>query len=257
MYMKFFCINSRPFKILACVMVALVVMSMAVYKSTSASVYMGYAERKLPIYGVETDKKEIAITFDAAYGSDETVKIINILKEKNVTATFFLVGFWVDKYPDLVKTLDSSGIEIGTHSNTHPYMSKLSASQMQAELQTSVDKIKNITGKDVTLFRPPYGDYNDTLVTVAENMNIKPIQWSVDSLDWKGLDTSQMMARITPNVENGSIILFHNNSDHIVEALPVIIDTLTEQGYTLVHVSDLIYHENYTIRNDGIQVKNK
>ena len=153
--MKFFCINSRPFKILACVMVALVVMSMAVYKSTSASVYMGYAERKLPIYGVETDKKEIAITFDAAYGSDETVKIINILKEKNVTATFFLVGFWVDKYPDLVKTLDSSGIEIGTHSNTHPYMSKLSASQMQAELQTSVDKIKNITGKDVTLFRPP------------------------------------------------------------------------------------------------------
>ena len=255
--MKFFCINSRPFKILACVMVALVVMSMAVYKSTSASVYMGYAERKLPIYGVETDKKEIAITFDAAYGSDETVKIINILKEKNVTATFFLVGFWVDKYPDLVKTLDSSGIEIGTHSNTHPYMSKLSASQMQAELQTSVDKIKKITGKDVTLFRPPYGDYNDTLVTVAENMNIKPIQWSVDSLDWKGLNTSQMMARITPNVENGSIILFHNNSDHIVEALPVIIDTLTEQGYTLVHVSDLIYHENYTIRNDGIQVKNK
>lgn len=255
--MKFFCINSRPFKILACVMVALVVMSMAVYKSTSASVYMGYAERKLPIYGVETDKKEVAITFDAAYGSDETVKIINILKEKNVTATFFLVGFWVDKYPDLVKTLDSSGIEIGTHSNTHPYMSKLSASQMQAELQTSVDKIKNITGKDVTLFRPPYGDYNDTLVTVAENMNIKPIQWSVDSLDWKGLNTSQMMARITPNVENGSIILFHNNSDHIVEALPVIIDTLTEQGYTLVHVSDLIYHENYTIRNDGIQVKNK
>ena len=255
--MKFFCINSRPFKILACVMVALVVMSMAVYKSTSASVYMGYAERKLPIYGVETDKKEIAITFDAAYGSDETVKIINILKEKNVTATFFLVGFWVDKYPDLVKTLDSSGIEIGTHSNTHPYMSKLSASQMQAELQTSVDKIKNITGKEVTLFRPPYGDYNDTLVTVAENMNIKPIQWSVDSLDWKGLNTSQMMARITPNVENGSIILFHNNSDHIVEALPVIIDTLTEQGYSLVHVSDLIYHDNYTIRNDGIQTKNK
>ena len=255
--MKFFCINSRPLKILACVMALMFVMSMAVYKSTSASVYMGYAERKLPIYGVETDKKEIAITFDAAYGSDETVKIINILKEKNVTATFFLVGFWVDKYPDLVKTLDASGIEIGTHSNTHPYMSKLSASQMQTELTTSVEKIKNLTGKEVTLFRPPYGDYNDTLITLAENMKITPIQWSVDSLDWKGLNTSQMMARITPNVDNGSIILFHNNSDHIVEALPVIIDTLTEQGYKLVHVSDLIYKENYTIRNDGIQQKNK
>ena len=211
----------------------------------------------MPIYGVETDKKEIAITFDAAYGSEETLKIINILKEKNVTATFFLVGFWVEKYPDLVKTLDESGIEIGSHSSTHPYMTKLSATQMQSEIQKSVDLIKNITGKDVTLFRPPYGDYNDTLVTVCENMNIRPIQWSVDSLDWKGLTTSQMLARITPSVENGSIILFHNNSDHIVEALPVIIDTLTEQGYKLVHVSDLIYADNYTINNNGIQIKNK
>ena len=212
--------------------------------------------KQLPIYAVATDEKKIAITFDAAYGSEETTKIINILKEKNVKATFFLVGFWVEKYPELVKTLDDSGIEIGSHSNTHPYMSKLTASQIESELKTSMDLIKNITGKDVTLFRPPYGDYNDTLVSVAENLGLKTIQWSVDSLDWKGLTTSQMMARITPSVENGSIILFHNNSDHIVEALPVIVDTLIEQGYSLVHVSDLIYKDNYTINNNGIQIKN-
>ena len=184
------------------------------------------------------------------------MKIIDILKQKNVTATFFLVGFWVEKYPDLVKTLFESGIEIGTHSNTHPYMSKLSAPQIETELKTSMQLIKNITGKEVELFRPPYGDYNDTLITVANDLNLKTIQWSVDSLDWKGLTTSQMMARITPSVENGSIILFHNNSDHIVEALPVIIDTLTEQGYSLVHVSDLIYKDDYTINNNGIQIKN-
>ncbi len=255
--MKFFCFSAKPFKIIACLVIAIMLVSTAVYKSSTASVYNGYMQRKLPIYGVETDKKEIAITFDAAYGSDETLKIINTLKEKNVTATFFLVGFWVEKYPDLVKTLDESGIEIGTHSNTHPYMTKLSASQMQAELTKSVDLIKNITGKDVTLFRPPYGDYNDTVVTVAEELKLKTIQWSVDSLDWKGLTTSQMLARITPSVENGSIILFHNNSDHIVEALPVIIDTLTNQGYKLVHVSDLLYTSDYTINNNGIQVKNK
>lgn len=254
--MKFVCINTKPFKILVCVAICFIVASCMVYKTASASVYAGYSNRLLPIYGVETDEKKVAITFDAAYGSDETVKIINILKEKNVTATFFLVGFWVDKYPELVKTLDSSGIEIGTHSNTHPYMSKLSAMQMNQELTTSIEKITALTGKPVTLFRPPYGDYNDTLIKVSADLNIFPIQWSVDSLDWKGLNTSQMMARITPNVENGSIILFHNNSDHIVEALPVIIDTLTEQGYTLVHVSDLIYHENYTINNNGIQIKN-
>ena len=254
--MRFLCLNSKPFKIIFSLAIVAIIASTAVYKSSSASVYNGYAERKLPIYGVQTDKKEIAITFDAAYGSEETLKIIDILKEKNVTATFFLVGFWVEKYPDLVKTLDDSGIEIGTHSNTHPYMSKLSSVQMQAELSTSVELIKNITGKEVTLFRPPYGDYNDSLISVADSLNLKTIQWSVDSLDWKGLTTSQMMARITPSVENGSIILFHNNSDHIVEALPVIIDTLVEQGYKLVHVSDLIYKDDYTINNNGIQIKN-
>ncbi len=255
--MRFLCLSAKPFKIILTLAIVAVIASTAVYKSSSASVYNGYADRKLPIYGVQTDKKEIAITFDAAYGSEETLKIIDILKQKNVTATFFLVGFWVEKYPDLVKTLFDSGIEIGTHSNTHPYMSKLSASQMQAELATSVDLIKNITGKDVELFRPPYGDYNDTLISVADELKLKTIQWSVDSLDWKGLTTSQMMARITPSVENGSIILFHNNSDHIVEALPVIIDTLTEQGYSLVHVSDLIYKDNFTINNNGIQIKNQ
>lgn len=255
--MKFLCFNSKPFKIIFSLALVALIASTAVYKSSSASVYNGYADRKLPVYGVQTDKKEIAITFDAAYGSEETLKIIEILKEKNVTATFFLVGFWVEKYPDLVKTLDESGIEIGTHSNTHPYMSKLSSGQMQTELSTSMELIKNITGKEVTLFRPPYGDYNDTLISVAESLNLQTIQWSVDSLDWKGLTTSQMMARITPSVENGSIILFHNNSDHIVEALPVIIDTLVEQGYSLVHVTDLVYKDNYTINNNGIQIKNQ
>ena len=254
--MRFLCLNAKPFKIIFSLAIVAIIASTAVYKSSSASVYNGYAERKLPIYGVQTEKKNIAITFDAAYGSEETLKIIDILKQKNVTATFFLVGFWVEKYPELVKTLDESGIEIGTHSNTHPYMSKLSSAQMQAELSTSMELIKNITGKEVSLFRPPYGDYNDTLISVADELNLETIQWSVDSLDWKGLTTSQMMARITPNVENGSIILFHNNSDHIVEALPVIIDTLLEQGYSLVHVSDLIYKDNFTINNNGIQIKN-
>lgn len=254
--MKFFCFNSRPLKIILSLFVGIMVISTAVYKTASASVYGGYIDRKLPIYGVQTDKKQIAITFDAAYGSEETLKIINILKEKKCTATFFLVGFWVEKYPELVKTLDESGIEIGTHSNTHPYMSKLSSSQMEIELATSTNLIKTITGKEVKLFRPPYGDYNDTLISTCEKLNLQAIQWNIDSLDWKGLTTSQMLARITPNICGGSIILFHNNSDHIVEALPTIIDTLTEQGYSLVHVSDLIYSDNYTINSNGIQVKN-
>lgn len=254
--MKFFVFSLKPLKVLAVVVLAGLLAGMAVYSTSSQSVYFGYAERRVPIYAVQTDTKKIAITFDAAYGSDETIKIINILKEKKVSATFFLVGFWVEKYPDLVKMLDESGIEIGTHSNTHPYMSKLSEEQIRVELETSKNLITNITGKPVTLFRPPYGDYNDTVINVSDSLGLKTIQWSVDSLDWKGLNTSQMLSRITPDIEGGGIILFHNNSDHIVEALPVIIDTLLEQGYELVRVSDLVYDSNYTINNNGIQIKN-
>lgn len=254
--MKFLVFSLKPIKILAVIILTGILVGMGVYSTSAQSVYFGYAARRVPIYAVQTDSKKIAITFDAAYGSEETLQIINILKEKNVKATFFLVGFWVEKYPELVKQLDESGIEIGTHSNTHPYMSKLTADQVRVELETSKNLITNITGKPVTLFRPPYGDYNDTLINVADELNLKTIQWSVDSLDWKGLNTSQMLSRITPDIQGGGIILFHNNSDHIVEALPVIIDTLTEQGYELVCVSDLVYDSNYTINNNGIQIKN-
>ena len=254
--MKIFCFNTKPYKIIAITVLALIVAITFVFTSKSQSVYFGYATRRVPIYAVKTNEKKIAISFDAAYGNSETLEIIRILKEKNVKATFFLVGFWTEKYPDLVKTIDESGFEIGTHSNTHPYMSKLTADQIKAELQTSMDLITNITGKPVTLFRPPYGDYNDTLINVADSIGLKMIQWSVDSLDWKGLNTSQMLARITPDIDNGGIVLFHNNSEHIVEALPIIIDTLLGQGYTLVNLSDLIYHDNYTIDNNGYQIKN-
>lgn len=254
--MKILCFNVKPFKFIAVLVVCAIVTAILVLSTSAQTVYFGYATRRVPIYAVETETKKICITFDAAYGSEETQKIIDICKEKNVKATFFLVGFWVEKYPEMVKLIDEAGFEIGSHSNTHPYMSKLSEDQIRMELQTSMDLIKNITGKDVTLFRPPYGDYNDTLINVCDSMNLKTIQWSVDSLDWKGLDTSQMLARITPDIDNGGIILFHNNSDHIVEALPVIIDTLKERGFELVTVSDLVYHDNYTINNNGIQIKN-
>ena len=254
--MKFLVFSLKPIKIIAVLLFAAILTGAAVYSTSAQSVYFGYSNRKVPIYAVQTDSKKIAITFDAAYGSEETMKIINILKEKDVDATFFLVGFWVEKYPELVKLLDESGIEIGSHSNTHPYMSKLTAEQIKVELQTSRNLITNITGKPVTIFRPPYGDYNDTLINVCDEIGLKTIQWSVDSLDWKGLNTSQMLARINPDIQGGGIILFHNNSDHIVEALPVIIDTLKEQGYELVRISDLIYDSNYTINNNGIQIKN-
>jgi len=222
----------------------------------SQSVYFGYSPRKVPIYSVKTDTKKVALTFDAAWGADKTSKIVEILTQNNVGGTFFLVGFWSEKYADKIKEIDSAGLDIGTHSNTHPKMSTLSASQIQSELQTSMNLITKVTGKQVRFFRPPFGDYNDTLLNVAETLNLQTIQWSVDSLDWKGLSSSQILERVKTGVHDGAIILFHNNSDNIVEALPLVIAYLKQNGYEMVKLSDLVYESDYTIDNNGIQKLN-
>ena len=219
----------------------------------SAQVFFGYSTKKVPVYAVETENKQVAISFDAAWGADKTQGIMDILKEYNANATFFLVGFWTDKYPELVKKIDEQGFEIGTHSKTHPDMTKLSRDAMKQELVSSIELIENIISKKVELFRPPYGAYNNTLLDVSEECGVIPIQWDVDSLDWKGISAQQITERIISNVKNGSIILCHNNSDYILDALPMVLDRLHKKGYKVTSVGELVYKDNYEIDRTGLQ----
>ena len=168
-----------------------------------------------------------------------------------------MVGFWVDKYGDMVKYIDDNGFEIGTHSNTHPDMVKLSKDTMKSELETSISKIETVTGKKVSLFRAPFGSYNNDLLDTAEYLGLKTIQWDVDSLDWKGLSASEITNRVVSKVKKGSIILMHNNSDNILDALRLTLSRLKVQGYKITSVSDLVYNEGYTIDRNGIQHKLK
>lgn len=230
-----------------------VILAVVVALGNVGSVYFGYAYRLVPIYSVETSEKKVALTFDAAWGSDKTEKIVQTLSESGVKGTFFLVGFWIEQNADKVKFIDDAGFDIGTHSNTHPKMSTLSKQQAKQELQVSMDMITKITNKPVSFFRPPFGDYNDSLLEVAGELNLKTIQWDVDTLDWKGLSASQIFERVKSNVKSGSIILCHNNSDHILEALPLIIDYLKTEGYQMVKISELVYNNNYYIDNNGLQ----
>ena len=255
--MKIMSVNIRPFKvIIALVFVAVLVAGTMALTKTQA-VYFGYnSSRQVPVYSVETSEKKIALTFDAAWGADKTSKIISICKENNIDVTFFLVGFWVDANPDKVKEIYEAGFEIGTHSETHPQMSKLTENQIESELTSSSNKISAITGQKVRFFRPPYGDYNNLLLETAKRLGLITIQWSVDTLDWKGLSASQILTRVYSSVQNGSIILCHNNSDHITDALPELISSLKEKGYSFVKMGDLVYTENYTIDNNGVQHKN-
>lgn len=211
-------------------------------------------DRKLPVYCVETDKKQIAISFDAAWGNDDTVTLINILSEYNVPATFFVVGAWVDKYPESVQQLSAAGHRVENHSNTHPYMTKLSVEQIKNEIECCNQKIAKITGRTPTLIRVPYGDYDNRVVETVEEMNMYCIQWDVDSLDWKDSATADSICkRVTSKVKNGSIVLFHNDADHTPEALPTILKCLKDEGYEFVLIEDLIYKDNYEIKHNGTQ----
>jgi len=251
--MKIKCFSIRPVKVFVMLFLVCTMLTFMVGATRAESVFFGYTDRKVPIYSVQTEEKKVALTFDAAWGADKTSKIVEILKQNDISGTFFLVGFWSEKYQDKIKEIDAAGLDIGTHSNTHPKMSTLSQAQMESELSISSNLITSVTGKPVKFFRPPYGDYNDQLILTADKLNLKTIQWDVDSLDWKGLSADQILTRVKASVKSGSIILFHNNSDHILEALPLVINYLKENGYSMVKLSDLVYEDNYNIDNNGVQ----
>lgn len=220
-----------------------------------ANVYFNKIDKKLPIYSVQTDKQTVAISFDAAWGADKTSEIMSICEEYGVKATFFLVGFWVQDYPDVAKSIADRGFEIGLHSSTHPDMSKLSASQVELELSKNVDIIETVCQVEPKLFRPPFGAYNNQLIDICKRMNITPIQWSVDSLDWKGLSASEIAGRVCGKSTKGSIVLFHNNSDNIIPALRLVLEYYKNNNYSVVPVGELIYNEHYIINQQGVQIR--
>jgi peptidoglycan/xylan/chitin deacetylase (PgdA/CDA1 family) len=144
------------------------------------------SKEHLPIYCVETDSKKIAISFDAAWGNEDTQDLLAILDKYNIKATFFLVGGWIDKYPEDVKRINECGHDIGNHSTTHPHMTQLSKEKCVNELMDTHKKIKELIGCEMDLFRPPYGDYNDNLVKIAKECGYYTIQWDVDTTVIKG-----------------------------------------------------------------------
>ncbi len=249
--MKFFVFTKRRLLIIMGAL-ALFLTGIGIFgKSYAKVIDVSTTERKIPIYCVETDKKQVSISFDAAWGNEQTETLLNILDEKKVKATFFLVGMWVDKYPESVKEIAKRGHDVGNHSDTHPHLPQLSDDKVKDELEQCNTKIEKLIKKRPTLFRPPYGDYNNNVVTVTNDINMYCIQWDIDSLDWKNPTPQQMVERIKNNLKNGSIILMHNGAENTPEALPTIIDTIKEEGYTIVPISELLLKGKYYTDHEG------
>ncbi len=237
------------------VAIAGIILACALGVSSTASVFFGKSSRKIPVYGVDTgsEEKVIALTFDAAWGADKTQGIIDIMNKYEAKGTFFLVGFWIDKFEEETKAIAKAGFDIGNHSRNHLNMPKLNDSEIRAEIEYVNDRVRELTGISPKYFRAPFGDYSDRLMTALEETDMVGVQWSIDSLDWKGLGAKEIYDRVVPKAKSGDIVLFHNNSDHVLDALPLVLAALKDAGFRFVKLSELVATGGYTVDNNGIQ----
>ena len=235
--------------------IALVFAVIGIFWVVNAPALVGVSasKRALPVYCVQRDDKTVAISFDAAWGNEDTQMLIDILDQYGVNATFFVVGDWVDKYPESVRALADAGNEVMNHSTSHAHFSKLSHNEIIRDINLCNDKIEQITGVRPTLFRCPYGEYNDKVIATVRSLGMTPVQWSVDSLDWKGISAEEITENVVSKVESGSILLFHNDAEHTPEALPNVITVLKNQGYRFVRLTDLVLDGTCFIDSEGKQ----
>lgn len=190
------------------------------------------------------------------WNADDIDQILEVLKQNDTKITFFMVGDWIDKFPEAVKKVYEDGHEIASHSNTHPHVDNLTYEDNIEEVEKSNDKIEKITGQRTKIYRAPYGEYNNTVIKAAQDKGYYTIQWSLDTLDYTGLTGDEMLNRIQDKLKAGDIILSHNGTKHTADSLDMLIKNIKQKGFEVVRVSDLIYTENYTINSNGTQIKN-
>lgn len=218
----------------------------------------GQYNDNIPIYSVECEERKCAITFDCAWGADDIPNILDILDKYKAKGTFFIVGLWAKKYPDTVKLIFDRGHEIANHGYSHAHMAQIPENKIEEEILLCSRILEEITGYKTNLFRPPYGEYSAATIKVAKRLDYQTIQWDVDSLDWKkSMTKDDIYKRVTQKTTNGSIILFHNDTQHTEEVLPEILENLTSNGFQCVKVSDLLIKDKYKIRYDGRQIKDE
>ncbi len=211
-------------------------------------------ETLLPIYGTDDDNMRISLTINCAWGADDIPDILDILDREQIKATFFVLGIWAEKNPEMLKLIHDRGHEIGNHSYSHKLPSRITVKQMEEEIDKANDAIEKIVGYRPVLYRAPSGDHTEELLKLTQRKGLYTIKWTVDSIDWKDSMTAQnIIDRVTGRTRSGSILLFHNDTKHTKDVLPVIIRHLKNEGYVFVKVSELIYKTDYYIDHQGIQ----
>lgn len=193
-----------------------------------------------PVFQGNPNRARIALTFDATYGDNYTNQILTILEQYGAKSTWFISGIWAENFPDLLRAVNAAGHEIGNHSQTHPHMTELSRAEMRQQIQGAGQAIQNVISRPVNLFRPPFGEYNQTLLNVAAELGYRTIMWTIDSLDWQDPGPEAIVERVLDNLKNGVIILMHNAAADTAEALPTLLDEIIRREYVPVTVSEVL-----------------
>lgn len=223
------------------------------------------SHKELPVYCVDTEKTQVSITFNVTGAGGGTADsagltaLLSLLDQCQVKASFFLTGEWIRSNPDQAKAIASAGHDLGICGETDTDMTRLTKKQCKNMLSSLRSEVKELTGVEMILFRPPHGSYNDTVLQAAREADYQSILWDVDTLDWKDYGAASIVSTALEHTHlgSGSILLLHSGAKNTTEALPALIDGLQRQGYALVPVSELIYQNNYSMDQEGRQHQNR
>ncbi|MBR3767982.1 MAG: polysaccharide deacetylase family protein [Clostridia bacterium] len=249
--MKFAVVTKKDVSLIVIMIIWIIVLVSVV----SATLYTSVASqnRRIPIYSVDKNVKEIAFTFNCAWESKNLYNLLSLLEEENMKCTFFFVGDFAEKYPEAVRMIYNYGHEIGNHSMKHTDPVKQEYSDIVSDINACNELLYYLTGCSPTLYRAPSGSYDNKTIEASESLGMKTIQWDVDSIDWKDPSPEKIKSRVTSKVTNGSIVLFHLGKDNTLEALPDIIDALKAQDYSFVTVGELLLTGETYVDNNGRQ----
>jgi polysaccharide deacetylase family sporulation protein PdaB len=207
------------------------------------------AKSKVVYTAIPTTNKVVALTFDDGPDDKYTERVLKILKEHEIKATFFVIGKNIEVYPEFMKQILTEGHAIGNHTWSHARLTDLSASQIKAEMEDTNKILKELFGVRTDLMRPPFGAMDERTLGILTDLNFHTVKWSVDTRDWAGTESDIMIDNVSLNVTPGGIVLQHNaggkngNLENTLAALPVIIKDLKEKGYEFVTVQELLQME--------------
>ena len=242
-------------QILRIIGIALVVIAgiLIVVFAVAGSVQASAAAEKKPVISVERGDNKIALTFDCAWDAADTDKLLGMLSDADIRATFFVTGEFCDTHADSVRKMSAGGHSVQNLSDKNIHIKGMNINDLIADTKEAAKKIKTITGKDPALYRAPFGDFDDKALTTLEGMGLIPVQWSVDSRDLDDPDAASVKKRVLDGTASGSVLLFHNDSPVTGEVLPQLITALRQKGFEFVRAEELIFTESFVIDENGIQ----